>query len=267
VTSDHKPVTSDQKPEAGDHKPVTSDHKPEAGDQKPVTKDPKQAAGDWQRMWFKTNKVWVAVDAQDKPVTKDGKVLIKYQLKQDYEYWVKKNNVSPIDSPPPKTQLQKKRKKPNKKSANDKPTAASEPWDELSYKDKICVFTDGASSGNPGPSGIGVVLRYGGHEKEISQFIGNATNNIAELKAIEIGLSALKNKNIPVRLFTDSKYAYGLLMLDWKPRKNMQLVESIKKTMATFKDVKVFKVKGHSGHPENEKADFLATSAIKKANQ
>ena len=232
-----------------------------------MTSDQKPEASDWTRMWFKTNKVWVAVDAQGKPVTKDGKVLIKYKLKQDYEYWVKKNNVSPIDSPPPKTQLQKKIKHRNKKSANDKSTAASQPWDESSYKDQICVFTDGASSGNPGPSGIGVMLRYREHEKEISQFIGNATNNIAELKAIEIGLSTLKNKNIPVRLFTDSKYAYGLLMLNWKPRKNKQLVESIKKTMATFNDVKIIKVKGHSGHPENEKADFLATSAIKKATK
>ena len=87
-----------------------------------MTRDQKPEASDWTRMWFKTNKVWVAVDAQGKPVTKDGKVLIKYQLKQDYEYWVKENNVSPIDAPPPKTQLQKKRKTRNKKSANDKTT-------------------------------------------------------------------------------------------------------------------------------------------------
>ena len=157
--------------------------------------------GDWQRMWFRTNKVWVAVDAQGKPVTKDGKVLIKYQLKQDYEYWVKKNNVSPIDSPPPRTKLQKKGGTRNKKSANDKPTAASEPWDESAY--------------------------------------------------------------IPVRLFTDSKYAYGLLELNWKPKKNRQLIDSIKKKMTGFKDLKIIKVKGHSGHPGNEKADYLATSAIK----
>ena len=228
-----------------------------------MTSDQKSEAGNWQRMWFKTNKVWVAVDAQDKPITKDGKVLIKYQLKQDYEYWVKKNNVSPIDSPPPKTKLQKKGKHRNKKSANDKPTAASEPWDESAYKDKVCVFTDGASSGNPGPSGIGVVLRYGEHEKEISQFIGNATNNIAELKAIDAGLAALKNRDIPVRLFTDSKYAYGLLMLNWKATKNQEVVESIKNIMAGFKDLQIIKVKGHSGHPGNERADFLATSAIK----
>ncbi len=223
--------------------------------------------GDWQRMWFRTNKVWVAVDARGKPLTKDGRVLIKYQLKQDYEYWVKKNNISPIDSPPAKMKYQKKGKTRNKKSAKDKPTTASQPWDESAYKDKICVFTDGASSGNPGPSGIGVVLRYGEHEKEISQFIGNATNNIAELKAIDAGLTALKNRDIPVRLFTDSKYAYGLLELGWKPKKNRQLIDSIKKKMTGFKDLKIIKVKGHSGHPGNEKADHLATLAIKKAKR
>ena len=112
---------------------------------------------------------------------------------------------------------------------------------------------------------IGVLLRFEEHEKEISKFIGEATNNIAELKAIQAGLSALKNPDIPVRLFTDSSYAYGLLVLKWKPRKNQQLVESIRQMMTQFKDLKIIKVKGHAGHPGNEKADFLATSAIKKA--
>jgi ribonuclease HI len=138
---------------------------------------------------------------------------------------------------------------------------------EESLTDKICVFTDGASSGNPGPSGIGVVLRYGEHEKEISEFIGNATNNIAELMAIEAGLSALTSRDIPVRLFTDSNYAFGLLTQNWKPRKNRQLIESIKQKMSNFKDLKFIKVKGHSGHPENERADYLATAAIKKASR
>ena len=220
---------------------------------------------DWIRMWFKTNKVWMAVDSQGEPVTKDGKVLIKYQLKQDYEYWVKRNNVRPIDSPPPKTQTYKisdtGKKKPAKGQVADELTA----WDESAFADKICLFTDGASSGNPGPSGIGVLLRFGEHEKEISKFIGNATNNIAELTAIQAGLSALKNPDIPVRIFTDSKYAYGLLVLNWKASKNQELVEAIKKIMAKFKDLKIIKVKGHSGHTGNEKADFLATSAIKKA--
>jgi ribonuclease HI len=221
---------------------------------------------DWTRMWFKTNKVWMAVDSQGEPVIKDGKVLIKYQLKQDYEYWVKRNNVSPIDSPPPQTKNHQKPKSRKKKSAKGKASEEPTAWDESAYADKICVFTDGASSGNPGPSGIGALLRYGEHEKEISQFIGNATNNIAELKAIQAGLAAVKNTDIPVRLFTDSKYAYGLLVLNWKATKNQEIVESIKKTIKNFKDLKIIKVKGHAGHAGNEKADFLATSAIKKAH-
>lgn len=222
---------------------------------------------DWVRMWFKTNKVWLAVDKQGEPRIKDGKVLIRYQLKQDYEYWVNKNNVRPLDSPPPKTENHPKNKTRKKKSAGNKAAGNSAAWDDTAYRNKICVFTDGASSGNPGPSGIGVLLRFGENEKEISKFIGEATNNIAELKAIQAGLSALKNTDIPVRLFTDSGYAYGLLELKWKPRKNQQIVESIRKLMIKFKDLKIIKVQGHAGHPGNEKADFLATSAIKKAKE
>jgi ribonuclease HI len=209
----------------------------------------------------------MAVDAQGEPVIKDGKVLVKYQLKQDYEYWVNRNNVSPIDSPPPKMTNPQIRKSRKKKPAKEKTAGESASWDESAYADKICVFTDGASSGNPGPSGIGVLLRYGEHEKEISRFIGNATNNIAELKAIQAGLAAVKNKDMPVRLFTDSKYAYGLLELGWRARKNQEIVDSIKKTITNFKDLKIIKVKGHSGHAGNEKADILATSAIKTAQR
>ncbi len=207
-----------------------------------MTKDPKQAAADWLRMRFKKNKVWMAVDAQGQPVVKEGKVLIKYQLKQDYEYWVKKGSVTPLESPETETHhVSGKTRGP--KSPKSKEPDEPVRLNEGSLTDKICIFTDGASSGNPGPSGIGVVLHYGEHKKEISEFIGNATNNIAELKAIEAGLSALKSRNIPVRLFTDSKYAFGLLTLNWKPKKNRQLVESIKKKMHGFKDLKMIKVK------------------------
>ena len=208
----------------------------------------------------------MATDAQGKPVVRDGKVLIKYQLEQDYEYWVKRGSVIPLESEVPETRRFSGKERRSGFSEPGTPKK-SKPLDEESLADKICVFTDGASSGNPGPSGIGVVLNYGEHQKEISEFIGNATNNIAELKAIEAGLSALKSRDIPVRLFTDSNYAHGLLMLNWKPKKNQQLVELIKKKMEDFKDLKIIKVKGHSGHPENERADYLATSAIKKAGR
>ncbi len=202
---------------------------------------------EWKRMRFKKNKVWLSVDSAGNPVEQDGKVLIKYQLDQPHEYWVRKDNIKPLDTKAVETQ-------PSKKD-----TAAR----KLSSREEICMFSDGASSGNPGPSGIGVVLRFGEHEKEISEYIGIATNNIAELKAIQAGLCALKKTDLPVRVFTDSNYAYGVLALGWKVRANREVVESIKKTIAKFRNLKIVKVKGHAGDEGNERADFLATSAIK----
>ena len=206
---------------------------------------------EWQRMRFKKNKVWLAVDAAGNFLEQNGKVLIKYQLDQPHEYWVHKSSIKPLGAEPLETQ------KPEKESRAE-PSGGRE---------QICIYSDGASSGNPGPAGIGVVLRFGKHEKEISEYIGITTNNIAELKAIETGLLAVKNTDLPVRIFTDSNYAYGVLALGWKARANKQMVESIKRTMTRFKDLKIVKVKGHAGEEGNERADFLATTAIKHSPQ
>lgn len=202
---------------------------------------------EWKRMRFKKNKVWLAVDHAGKPVEENGKVLIKYQLDQTHEYWVRKSNIRPLDSDSATTQQ------------IENSMAAAQTGDSQ----EILIFTDGASSGNPGPAGIGVVLRFGKYEKEISEYIGLATNNIAELKAIQAGLLAVKRTDLPVRIFTDSNYAYGVLTLGWKAKANKEMVQSIKKTMLTFKNLKIVKVKGHAGDEGNERADFLATSAIK----
>lgn len=206
---------------------------------------------EWKRMRFKKNKVWLAVDRSGKPIEENGKVLIKYQLDQTHEYWVRKSNIKPLDSDPVKTQQ------------IENNTMVS----QTGNKQQILIFTDGASSGNPGPAGIGVVLRFGEHEKEISEYIGLATNNMAELKAIETGLLAVKKTSLPVRLFTDSRYAYGVLTLGWKAKANNEMVKSIKKTMIKFKNLKIVKIKGHAGDEGNERADFLATSAIKNSTK
>ena len=110
-------------------------------------------------------------------------------------------------------------------------------------------------------------MRYGDHEKEISKYIGLATNNIAELEAIKTALSELKRADLPVRIYTDSNYAFGVLSLGWKASKNLALVKSIKRAMMKFRDLRIIKIKGHSGLEENERADFLATSAIKKGGK
>jgi ribonuclease HI len=209
----------------------------------------------WKRMQFKKNKVWVATDGSKKLIVKNGKVLIKYQLKQDYEYWVHEQNVGPIDTG--------QSNKLVKKKPAQKRKGKTKPFKEPIPHDTVCIFTDGASSGNPGPSGVGVLLKYGDYEKEISKYIGIATNNIAELEAIKTGLLELKKTDMPVRIYTDSSYAHGLLALGWKARANQELVKAIRETISNFKDLKLIKVKGHAGHAENEQADFLATSAIK----
>jgi len=202
---------------------------------------------EWKRMRFKKNKVWLAVNGFGKPLEENGKVLIKYQLDQTHEYWVRKNNIKPLDCEPELAQ----------RTENNPPVA------QTADKEGILIFTDGASSGNPGPAGIGVVMRFGKYEKEISEYIGLATNNIAELKAIQAGLQAVKKTDLPVWIFTDSRYAYGVLTLGWKAKANREMVQSIKKTMMKFKNLKIVKVKGHAGDEGNERADFLATSAIK----
>jgi len=216
----------------------------------------------WIRMMFKGNKVWQAQGPDEKPLYKNGKVLIKYNVNQEYEYWVYENSLEPVDKAgKPEMKDVGKPVSPEKKKKKIQEKFTSH--DENVPENAVCIYTDGASSGNPGPSGIGILFRFGEHEKEMSRYIGIATNNIAELEAIKTALLELKTIKKPVRIYTDSAYAFGVLTLNWKAKKNTELIESIKKSMAKFNDLKLIKVRGHAGQEGNERADFLATMAIK----
>ncbi|MCK4390317.1 MAG: ribonuclease HI [Desulfobacterales bacterium] len=214
----------------------------------------------WKRMMFKGQKVWLRVDDDQRPVVRDNKALIKYQLEHDYEYWVREKAVEPIDP----ARL-KKRSARRKKPAHDSSLAKKPGHPHDSFPPKtIVAYTDGASFGNPGPAGIGILLRFGPHEKEISKHIGIATNNVAELTAIKTALKAIRTTQIPVRLYTDSQYCLGLLSLGWKPRRNEKLVAAIKKLMVQFKDLKILKIQAHVGIDDNERADRLAREGAGK---
>ena len=219
------------------------------------------AAPNWKRMRFKRNKVWMAVDAQERPLIENGKALIKYQLDQPHQYWVHPDSIKPLDEDVPTQKAPSGRRTARRASQNDgEPDAPP----DATQDGAIQIYTDGACSGNPGPAGIGIVLLYKGHRKEISRYIGIATNNIAELKAIQAGLESVKNRDLPVILYTDSSYSVGLLTKGWKAKQNQELVQQVKSLVSGFNHLRVVKVKGHAGHPENERADRLAVKAIQQ---
>jgi len=137
----------------------------------------------------------------------------------------------------------------------------------------VQIFTDGACKGNPGPGGWGAILKYGDHVKELNGFSPETTNNIMELTAV---IEALKSLTRPctIILTTDSNYVkngitewiHNWIKKGWKTSnkklvKNkecwQQLDEEVKRHTIEWKWVK-----GHSGHPENERADELANEAV-----
>ena len=140
------------------------------------------------------------------------------------------------------------------------------------------IFTDGACSGNPGPGGWGAVLRYGEHERELTGSANPTTNNRMEMLAAISALEALKRPS-RVHIHTDSQYlrdgitrfihawkARGWKTADKKPVKNIDLWVRLEAALQPHQ-VEWFWVKGHAGHPENERADALARAAIAEARE
>ncbi len=137
---------------------------------------------------------------------------------------------------------------------------------------KIEIFTDGACSGNPGVGGWGAILRFGEYQKELSGGEKNTTNNRMELTAVIEALKALKEP-CEVVVTTDSKYVSDAVTLGWaenwrkngsrkadkKPALNVDLWEQLLDLLSQHK-VTFNWVKGHAGHPENERCDQLAVS-------
>jgi ribonuclease HI len=140
---------------------------------------------------------------------------------------------------------------------------------------QVNIYTDGACSGNPGPGGWGALLMYGNTEMELSGYESDTTNNRMEMMAVIQALKKLKEP-CKINIHTDSKYvlqgmtewlpgwkAKGWKTADKKPVKNVDLWQQLEQGIAGH-DVKWTWVKGHAGHPENERVDALAREAIEK---
>ncbi|MFA6279831.1 MAG: ribonuclease HI [Bdellovibrionales bacterium] len=139
--------------------------------------------------------------------------------------------------------------------------------------DIVEIFTDGACSGNPGPGGWGALLRYKGSEKELSGGEAETTNNRMEMTAAIMALESLKRPS-KVKLTTDSQYVKdgltkwmagwirnGWKTADKKPVKNVDLWQRLQAASQPH-DLEIHWVRGHTGHPDNERVDALAVAAI-----
>lgn len=139
----------------------------------------------------------------------------------------------------------------------------------------LIIYTDGSSRGNPGPGGYGVVMMWGSKRKEISQGFRRTTNNRMELMGVIVALESLTKNNIPLTIYTDSKYIVdsvqkrwldGWIKTDFKGgKKNKDLWTRYYRLSKQFKITFVW-VKGHADNPHNNRCDELATSAADGGN-
>lgn len=146
----------------------------------------------------------------------------------------------------------------------------------MAVKKEVAVYTDGACSGNPGPGGYGAILVWNGHEKELSDGFAETTNNKMELTAVIVALETLKEA-CNVTVTSDSKYVVDAIEKGWleawkrrgwkkadgKPALNAELWKRLDVQLERH-TVRFVWVKGHAGHPYNERCDRLAVAAIEK---
>lgn len=218
----------------------------------------------WLRHRLRDADVWAKVDA-GRALIKDptGRVEIVYKAAPGARiYRAAGSNLSPAPGSEP---LEFAAGEPAEtKPAPGRPTNGSKAAPTAAAPaNAIHVWTDGACSGNPGPAGLGVVVIGDGEgEREISEYLGPGTNNIAELTAILRGLQTVTDKARPVVVYSDSAYSIGLLSQSWKAKKNVELVQELRELCKRFSNLKFVKVLGHSGIALNERVDQLATGAI-----
>lgn len=218
----------------------------------------------WRRMRLRNSDVFARCDEQGELVSKGGRVEIRYKPNDGRAYFASAANLQAsdrgLDIEPdsfcgPGETVQK-----TPKASPSDAEAGSIP--EKPEADELLAFADGACSGNPGPAGLGVVALYGDRRRELSEYLGEGTNNIAELTAILRAVELANELGRPLRLYTDSKYSIGVLTQGWKVRANKELVARVRRALDSHPDAKLFHVRGHQGVTLNEHADELAVRAV-----
>jgi len=225
----------------------------------------------WMPHRLRDAEVWAKVDASGALIKDaDGRVEIVYKPADGAKvYRAGARNLTATSGTP--LDFEAGERAPEKKDAKAETTpgttkaAAIKVGAAIAPPDNaIHVWTDGACTGNPGPAGLGVVIIDGIEQRELSEYLGEGTNNIAELMAIYRGLEEVKDKTRPVFVYSDSAYSIGVVSKNWKAKANTELVGKLRALAKQFPALTFVKVAGHAGVALNERVDELARTAVSR---
>ena len=218
-------------------------------------------------MRLRNAEVLARCDASGELVSKEGRVEVRYKPNDGRAYFASVSNLKP-PSGAPKIEPDsfcgagEAVKKPSQTKKKPAKASSSTSAPEKPEGDEVLAYADGACSGNPGPAGVGAVAIWADQMSELSEYIGEATNNIAELTGILRAVELAQELGRPLRLYTDSKYSIGVLTQGWKVKANKELVARVRQALEAHPDTKLFHVRGHQGVRLNEHADELAVRAV-----
>lgn len=213
-------------------------------------------------MKLRNAEVLARCDAGGDLASNGGRVEIRYKRNDGRAYFAAATNLSPTGSDTVEPDDYCGDAEPVRKATATKTASSPLPPEQPSGRE-LLVYADGACSGNPGPAGLGVVALWDDQRRELSEYLGEATNNIAELTAILRALELAYELDRPLRLYTDSRYAMGVLTEGWKAKANKALVSKVRQWLDKHPDTGLFHVRGHQGIPLNEVADELAVRAVR----
>lgn len=217
------------------------------------------------RMLFKNKiKVYVPVDDHLLPIADDkGLVHYRYNKSPDSpDYTTTRAHLSMIPGiEPVDLEASTVEVKPPRQRHIKRTQAPVTPATDVIPPNTIVCYTDGGASPNPGPAGSGILLMFGEHTLEIWEYLGKSTNNVAELTAILRALENIKNKSLPIMVYSDSNYAIGVLTGAMKATKNLELIAQVQQEMEKCPKLQLLKVKAHVGIVYNEHVDRLVALA------
>jgi len=218
----------------------------------------------WRKVVFKGQEIWGECDADGELLERSGRVRIAYKEGAAKAYATFKGRIKLSDSSNLSSfTIEVDGGKGSKPKAKANSSLFGGTAADLANTDLIHLWTDGACTGNPGPAGAGTVLLQGESKTEWSTWLGEGTNNIAELVAVLQGVADLER---PIRsdlvVHTDSQYVIGVCAKNWKAKANKALIAELKVALADAPRVVWHWVRGHEGVELNERCDQLARDAI-----